>query len=436
MGCGASAKTKYEKSDQVITCKLTDTEIHNGSLIEKDHDTQLTAQPQYEGEEVATKGDERFVCRTRRGCFLRYQTILKCDQFPSAQCQTLQEKLPDAANFRQVDGFNVFGVGQAGVRGHTNVVKRVLETSGVDKVMWLNMREEPIIFLNGKPYCVKDRKKPFSNQEATGIDTTIVETVEEGLAREIIEESKRFGGKILLHGETKPPAGSGLAAFGKAYCYWEKVSVESVVTVRSVANNLIAEGLPLVFHRVPITDENAPELKDFDQVLKCLSSADNATGLVFNCQLGRGRTTTGMVLAVMLQKFINVVPRAPVLPAPNLLGKEHQEDQFVAVHNIGRIVARAAEAKTIVDEALDRCAHLQNLRDAIIQRRGTKHHNVGICYLERYILLILFMTYVNSHAKADVSLSLSSLSFENWICNHEVKYQMFSIIDNMTLDTT
>jgi len=346
---------------------------------------ELTAEPQYEGEKVATKGDESSVCRTRRGCFLRYQTILKCDQFPSAQNSKLTEKLADVANFRQVDGSKVFGVGQAGIAGHTNVMQRVLKTDGVDKVMWFNMREEPIIFVNKKPYCVKDRRCPFANQEATGINTTIVESVEDGLVKEILEEAARFDGKILLHGETKPPPGSEMAAFGKAYCYWETVSPESVMTMRSLANSLVSQGYPLTFHRIPITDENSPEMKDFDQILTCLNSADASTGLVFNCQLGRGRTTTGMALAIMLQSLIDRVPKR----APDMRNQE-SGDLFVAVAKLVRMIDGATAGKAVVDEALDRCKHLQHLRDAIVAKRGTKHEKVGLCYLERYIFLILF----------------------------------------------
>lgn len=392
-----------------------------------------TGLPQYEGEEVATFGEESFVCRTRRGSSLRYQTILKCDQFPSAQNQKLAEKLADAANFRQVEGYNVFGVGQPGVEGMSDVLRRILQTKGVDKVAWFNMREEPLIYINSRPYCVKHRATPFNNQESTGIDIVIVERIEDDLRREILAESERFDGRILLHGETKPPQGSEVAAWGKPYCYWEKVTPESVVTVRSVANKLIADGLPLTFYRIPITDEKTPQLKDFDQVVDCLAKADPSIGIVFNCQLGRGRTTTGMALAVMSQGVLLKRPSAGnLIPIPKA-----PDNSFAAVAALLEFFEGADAGKADVDAALDKCAHMQHLRDAIITKRGTKHEAVGLCYLERYIFLILLATFAREQvAGADVAVpTISESGFERWVTNHSHRSRLYSLLDHMTLDS-
>jgi hypothetical protein len=35
-------------------------------------------------------------------------------------------------------------------------------------VYWNNMREEPLIYINGRPYVVRERKNPFMNLEYTG----------------------------------------------------------------------------------------------------------------------------------------------------------------------------------------------------------------------------------------------------------------------------
>lgn len=41
---------------------------------------------------------------------------------------------------------------------------------GKRKVLWHNMREEPLLYLNGKPYVVRDADRPFANLEYTGDD--------------------------------------------------------------------------------------------------------------------------------------------------------------------------------------------------------------------------------------------------------------------------
>lgn len=57
----------------------------------------------------------------------------------------------------------------------------------------------------------------------------------------------------------------------------------------------------MTYARVPITDEKPPEPKDFDQLMDELRTHDPAQGAVyvFNCQMGRGRTTTGTVIAAV-----------------------------------------------------------------------------------------------------------------------------------------
>jgi len=35
-------------------------------------------------------------------------------------------------------------------------------------VYWQNLREEPLVFINGHPFVVRESDKPFSNLEYTG----------------------------------------------------------------------------------------------------------------------------------------------------------------------------------------------------------------------------------------------------------------------------
>ena len=39
---------------------------------------------------------------------------------------------------------------------------------GRRKVIWANMREEPVLYINGKPYVVRESTRPFANLEYTG----------------------------------------------------------------------------------------------------------------------------------------------------------------------------------------------------------------------------------------------------------------------------
>ena len=55
--------------------------------------------------------------------------------------------------------------------------------------------------------------------------------------------------------------------------------------------------------RLPIVDEKAPSEQNFDDILGVLRQQAPDTACVFNCQMGKGRTTTGMVLACLIKGF-------------------------------------------------------------------------------------------------------------------------------------
>lgn len=56
---------------------------------------------------------------------------------------------------------------------------------------------------------------------------------------------------------------------------------------------------------MPIVDEKAPRECDFDAMLSELKGADANTACVFNCQMGKGRTTTGMIVACLIRDVLS-----------------------------------------------------------------------------------------------------------------------------------
>lgn len=48
------------------------------------------------------------------------------------------------------------------------ILLRRWNVAGQRKVVWHNMREEPVLYINGKPYVVREANKPFANLEYTG----------------------------------------------------------------------------------------------------------------------------------------------------------------------------------------------------------------------------------------------------------------------------
>ena len=84
----------------------------------------------------------------------------KQDFFDNMCClDEKSEKLEGANNFRQVNGFPVFGTGQTTEEGFLKVLDKVkaLHPEGEgEKLLWFNMRKEPVIYINGNPFAPRN----------------------------------------------------------------------------------------------------------------------------------------------------------------------------------------------------------------------------------------------------------------------------------------
>jgi hypothetical protein len=95
---------------------------------------------------------------------------------------------------------NIFGVAMP-VKDAIGQVLRKIDPTGKRKILWTSLREEPVIYVNGKPYVLRSFQDPLKNLEATGIVRERVESMESRMKTDAIEELRRYGGRLLLHGE-------------------------------------------------------------------------------------------------------------------------------------------------------------------------------------------------------------------------------------------
>merc|ERR1711970_690982 len=74
---------------------------------------------------------------------------------------------------------------------------------------------------------------------------------------------------------------------------------------------------------VPVVEERAPDESCFDILVDSLKNEPASTQCVFSCQMGRGRTTLGMIIACLVKEIqistelrrmgdIGLVPQATV----------------------------------------------------------------------------------------------------------------------------
>lgn len=180
----------------------------------------------------------------------------------------------------------MYGVAQPTVNGLRQVIRTLLsDRPKAQRILWINLREEPIIYINGIPYVLRDRAFTLRNLRAyKGITGSRMEQLEERLKEDVIREVTQCGGRILLHGENKD---------GNVLSSWEEVDIQDIMTVREVMESAAFEirqeeqrdsssededintdSILLDYHRVPITAEKAPEWRDFDDLRSLVTGVD------------------------------------------------------------------------------------------------------------------------------------------------------------------
>ncbi|KAK1398683.1 Paladin [Heracleum sosnowskyi] len=385
--------------------------------------------------------DMETIAGSRHGEVLGSQTVLKSDHCPGCQHPPLPERVEGAPNFREIPGFPVYGVANPTIDGILSVIHRIGSSKGGRPVFWHNMREEPVIYINGKPFVLREVERPYKNMlEYRGIDRDRVEGMEARLKDDILREAERYHGAIMVIHESDD---------GKIFDAWEHVSSEVVKTPLEVFKGLEADGFPIKYARVPITDGKAPKSSDFDTLAMNIVSAPRDAALVFNCQMGRGRTTTGTVIACLLKLRIDY--GRPVRILLEDLSSEEAEDnlssgeetggtpQKEARHTFGindilllwkitTLFDNGVKCREALDAIIDRCSALQNIRQAVLHynkifnkqqdepRERRVALNRGAEYLERYFRLIAFAAYLGSEAfDGFCEEGKAKMTFKHWL---------------------
>lgn len=64
------------------------------------------------------------------------------------------------------------------------------------RVAWITLREEPIVYINGAPYCLRREGFSLRNmKDYGGISASRLEVLEERLRDDVIAELEAFGGR-------------------------------------------------------------------------------------------------------------------------------------------------------------------------------------------------------------------------------------------------
>jgi hypothetical protein len=260
---------------------------------------------------------------------LSARNILKVD-FWGKNIAKLIDRIPGASNFRKIPAFPIYGVAQPTIRGIRNCLQALNEdlrrVHMPNHIIWINLREEPLIYINGTPYVLRDQYLQLRNMNSySGITPARLEMIENRLSQDILGELEGHEGKILLHSEFAE----------HTIPRWEECEADNVKTIKEVMEDFAVEGVKIEYFRVPVTAERAPDNGDFDYLLKLITRhSKNDTAIVVNCQVGMGRSTTGTIIATLIYNWLGAggTPSSP-MPLRKIYGSDidlANTDSFVS----------------------------------------------------------------------------------------------------------
>merc|ERR1712002_973555 len=270
------------------------------------------------------------------------------------------QKLPDpvvgAPNFHRIPGYKVYSTGQPTIAGLNNVLEKV--TGKIypkeGKIIWLNLRQEPVVYVNGEPICARPPNKIGEYAELGDVTRDSVKADEVEFVRVVEGRVKENGGKLKY------------VDINKKECEAEVKELKSL----SQAMEALQNDFPgLVHMRVPVCNSAAPLEPDLDIICQTLVGTSINTPIIVNDQVGLSRATTGCVVACLFKEFqINASFDGLVHTVPGMNLDLLKMDKYtmdpakdslfrgefpVVMEMIGKIKG-GVEAKNELDKVVDR----------------------------------------------------------------------------------
>merc|ERR1712198_596295 len=204
--------------------------------------------------------------------------------------QKLPEKIDGVPNFRRVPGYKVYCCGQPTIAGFENAINKACGDlyPKTNKIIWLNMRQEPIVYVNGNPICARPPNKIGEYAELGDVTRDMVKKDEEEFLRVIEGRAKGNDGKLKYLDVNKKE---------------NECEVKELTTLSQVIEGLKEKFPGLVHMRIPVCNSAAPLESGFDTICSTLVGSSVNCPVIVNCQVGLSRSTTGCVAACLFREF-------------------------------------------------------------------------------------------------------------------------------------
>ena len=95
-----------------------------------------------------------------------FSTLLKSDQW-HRESHHVEHAVRGAINFRNIPNTKIYALSQPTLEAIDEVCALIKTAHpSADHIVWITLREEPIVYVNGAPYCL--RRERFSLRNVKG----------------------------------------------------------------------------------------------------------------------------------------------------------------------------------------------------------------------------------------------------------------------------
>merc|ERR1719273_318464 len=139
-------------------------------------------------------------------------------------------------------------------------------------IIWLNMRQEAIVYVNGSPVCARPANKIGEYAELGNVTRASVKAEEVEFAAELAKRAS-------------------------------ELEVKEMISLHDVIEGLKAKFPGLTHNRIPVCNSASPLEPDFDALCGALIGTNVNCPVIVNCQVGLSRSTTGCVSSCLFREF-------------------------------------------------------------------------------------------------------------------------------------
>jgi len=204
--------------------------------------------------------------------------------------QKLPDKVDGVPNFRRVPGYKVFCCGQPTLEGFTKAIEKAIGDKWPKDgpIIWLNMRQEPIVYIDGKPVCARPPNKIGEYAELGDVTRASIKADEEAFVKVLKNRAEGNGGKLKVSDVFKKES---------------EIEAKEIVSLHDVIEKLKETFPGLTHNRIPVCNSASPLEGDFDTLCGALLGTNVNCPVIVNCQVGLSRSTTGCVSACLFREF-------------------------------------------------------------------------------------------------------------------------------------